>query len=339
MSPRDTTGGSIGSATCPIVERLPRVFCGVPEEGVGSRPDRPYTAAMPELPEVETVRRGLSAAMDGAILSSVTLRRPDLRFPFPPEFAVRLAGRRVLSVGRRAKYLVADLTGDLVLAMHLGMTGSFRVEQPQADAAVPGRYYHARGTEDRHDHVRLELENGITITYNDPRRFGFMTLVDRAAMASHPLFKDIGIEPLDPGFDGPVLSTLMAGRTAPLKAALLDQRLIAGLGNIYVCEALHRSGLSPRRLAGTLARRDGGVTARASRLAAAIKAVLVEAVAAGGSSLRDYRHTDGALGTFQHGFAAYDREHAPCATPRCRGTIRRIVQGGRSTFFCGECQR
>ena len=294
---------------------------------------------MPELPEVETVRRGLADAMTGAVLSRVTLRRPDLRFPFPPDFAGRLTGRRIRSLGRRAKYLMADLEGDLVLAMHLGMTGSFRVEAPRGDATVPGRYHHARSEDSRHDHVLFELDSGIAITYNDPRRFGFMTLLSRAELPVHPLFRAIGTEPLDADFDGPALSALMAGKATPLKAALLDQTLIAGLGNIYVCEALHRAGLSPRRIAGTLARKDGGTTARAHRLVACIKAVLAEAVEAGGSSLRDYRHTDGTLGTFQHGFGAYDREHDPCGTPHCRGTIRRIVQSGRSTFFCGKCQR
>ena len=285
------------------------------------------------------MRRGLVDAMAGAVLSRVTLRRPDLRFPFPPHFESRLAGRRVESVGRRAKYVMAALEGDLVLAMHLGMTGSFRVEAPRSEAVVPGRTYYARSEDSRHDHVVFELDNGIAVTYNDPRRFGFMTLVGRADLNSHPLFRAIGTEPLDDGFDGAALSALLAGRTTPLKAALLDQRLIAGLGNIYVCEALHRARLSPRRIAGTLASRDGGPTARAHRLALCIREVLAEAVEAGGSSLRDYRHTDGALGTFQHGFRAYDREHAACATRHCRGTIRRIVQSGRSTFFCGECQR
>ena len=297
-----------------------------------------YLSAMPELPEVETVRRGLHGAMSGATIARVAVNRPDLRFPFPADFATRLAGRRIERVGRRAKYVLADLDDGQVLAMHLGMTGSFRVEAATILDLSAG-YYHERATADRHDHVRFELGTGVTVTYNDPRRFGFMTLLGAGELASHPLFRLIGVEPLSEAFDGAALARLMSGKAAPLKAALLDQRLIAGLGNIYVCEALHRAGLSPRRLAGTLARRDGTPTARAERLAAAIRAVLEEAVAAGGSSLRDYRHTDGTLGTFQHGFRAYDREHAPCPTPRCRGTVQRIVQGGRSTFFCGQCQR
>jgi len=308
---------------------------------------------MPELPEVETVRRGLAQAMTGATFTTVEQRRPDLRFPFPERFAERLDGRRVEAVGRRAKYLVIDLDDGTVLAVHLGMTGSFRVTAAARGTAgghetVPGRYYHARGgpasiagspVGSPHDHVRFTFDNGVAITYNDPRRFGFMVLVARAAFDAHPLFRAIGVEPLGESFDAATLARLMAGRAAPLKAALLDQRLIAGLGNIYVCEALHRAGLSPRRAAGTLARRDGGPTAGAIRLATAVRAVLDEAVAAGGSTLRDYRHTDGELGTFQHGFRAYDREGEACCNPGCRGTIGRIVQNGRSTFFCGVCQR
>ncbi|WP_131195624.1 bifunctional DNA-formamidopyrimidine glycosylase/DNA-(apurinic or apyrimidinic site) lyase [Lichenihabitans psoromatis] len=296
---------------------------------------------MPELPEVETVRRGLASAMEGEVLARVTLNRPDLRFPFPPSFIERLQGRRLISMGRRAKYLLAELDDGLLLAMHLGMTGSFRVRAPGAGGAdtVTSHYYYERNTESLHDHVRFDLGSGMTITYNDPRRFGFMTLVEPGGLDSHPLFRGIGVEPLSNAFDGATLSRLMAGKSTSLKAALLDQTLIAGLGNIYVCESLHRARLSPRRMAGTLARKDGGPTARAERLSTMIRDVLNEAVEAGGSSLRDYRHTDGALGTFQHGFRAYDREGEPCTTPSCRGMIRRIVQSGRSTFFCAECQR
>ena len=308
---------------------------------------------MPELPEVETVRRGLAQAMTGATFTAVDQRRPDLRFPFPERFAERLRGRRVLAVGRRAKYLVVDLDDGTVLAAHLGMTGSFRVmaggaaDGPPSEPreSLPGSFYYGRGATTApgapspHDHVRFDFDTGASITYNDPRRFGFMVLVEPGGLAAHPLFRGIGVEPLDDGFDAGILARLMAGKAAPLKAALLDQRLIAGLGNIYVCEALHRAGLSPRRAAGTLARADGGPTAGARRLAAAIRAVLDEAVAAGGSTLKDYRHTDGELGTFQHGFRAYDREDAPCPNPGCRGVIGRIVQSGRSTFFCALCQR
>lgn len=307
-------------------------------------------STMPELPEVETVRRGLAQAMTGATFTDVDQRRAALRFPFPERFAERLNGRRVEAVGRRAKYLVIDLDDGTVLAAHLGMTGSFRVLAGGSPAAAavestPGSFYYGRGAATTagaaspHDHVRFAFDTGITITYNDPRRFGFMVLVERGALEAHPLFRGIGVEPLGEAFDAGVLARLMAGRAAPLKSALLDQSLIAGLGNIYVCEALHRAGLSPRRAAGTLTRADGGPTARARRLATAIRAVLDEAVAAGGSTLKDYRHTDGELGTFQHGFRAYDREDEACPNPGCRGVIGRIVQSGRSTFFCAECQR
>ena len=313
---------------------------------------------MPELPEVETVRRGLDLAVTGERIRHVELRRPDLRFPFPDRFAARLEGRRIAAVGRRAKYLMIELDDGALLAAHLGMTGSFRIAAPSQEGEdVPGRYYHARepaalqkllqpaslaGASSwlrPHDHVRFEFESGLAVTYNDPRRFGFMTLLRRDEIETHPLFRGIGVEPLGNAFDGRMLAKLLAGRTTPLKAALLDQRLIAGLGNIYVCEALHRAGLSPRRQAGSIVRRDGAPTARAVRLAETIRAVLSEAVEAGGSTLRDYRRTDGALGTFQHGFRAYDREGEACMTANCRGTIGRIVQAGRSTFFCVQCQK
>lgn len=295
-------------------------------------------STMPELPEVETVRRGLASAMTGRRIRAVEQRRADLRFPFPERFAARLTGRRVDAVRRRAKYLLLDLDDDTVLACHLGMTGSFRVAAGGEDR-VPGAFHHARGEAGPHDHVHFDLDDGTRVTYNDPRRFGFMTLVGRAGIDAHPLFRAIGVEPLGGAFDADVLARLLAGRSASLKAALLDQRLVAGLGNIYVCEALHRAKLSPRRAAGSIVRADGAPTARARRLVQAIRAVLVEAVEAGGSTLRDYRHADGSLGTFQHGFRAYDREEGACVTTGCRGTIRRITQNGRSTFFCGQCQR
>ncbi len=312
---------------------------------------------MPELPEVETVRRGLALAFAGDRVSRVALNRPDLRFPFPERFAERLEGRRILAVGRRAKYLMIDLDDGTLLAAHLGMSGSFRIAAPSREAAVPGSYYHARSPAALrqllqpallagasswlrpHDHVRFDFDSGLALTYNDPRRFGFMTLLRREEIEAHPLFRGLGIEPLGNEFDGPRLARLLAGKAAPLKAALLDQRLVAGLGNIYVCEALHRAGLSPRREAGSIVRRDGSATVRALRLATTIRAVLSEAVEAGGSTLRDYRHADGALGTFQHGFRAYDREGQACLTAGCRGIIGRIVQSGRSTFFCPQCQR
>jgi formamidopyrimidine-DNA glycosylase len=293
---------------------------------------------MPELPEVETVRRGLEPAMVGARFSKVEQRRPDLRFALPEGFATRLQGRRVAGLGRRAKYLLADLDRGDVLVMHLGMSGSFRIDT-QKDAGAPGEFHHPRSVASAHDHIVFEMSNGARITYNDPRRFGFMLIVKRADLDSHPLFKGMGVEPLGNELDGALLARLFAAKSAPLKAALLDQRLIAGLGNIYVCEALHRAGLSPRRAAGTLARRNGTPTERARRLAEVIPQVLQEALAAGGSSLRDHRQTDGSLGYFQHRFRVYDREGAPCPTPSCTGTIKRIVQSGRSTFFCGVCQK
>jgi formamidopyrimidine-DNA glycosylase len=293
---------------------------------------------MPELPEVETVRRGLEPAMVGAAFAGVEQRRPDLRFALPDRFAARLQGRRVAALGRRAKYLLADLDDANVLVMHLGMSGSFRIET-RAGARKAGNFHHPRSEAGLHDHIVFNMSNGARIVYNDPRRFGFMLIIPRAELATHPLFAGMGVEPLGNELDAALLARLFAGRAAPLKAALLDQRLIAGLGNIYVCEALHRAGLSPRRAAGTLARRNGVPTARTHRLAEVIPQVLNEAVAAGGSTLRDHRQTDGTLGYFQHRFRVYDREGERCPRPGCRGMIRRIVQSGRSTFFCGVCQR
>jgi formamidopyrimidine-DNA glycosylase len=292
---------------------------------------------MPELPEVETVRRGLAPVLVGATIARVEQRRADLRFPFPENFVARLAGRRVETLGRRAKYLLAGLEGGATLVMHLGMSGSFRVERDGA-SAIPGVFHHPRSRLGAHDHVVFELSNGAAIVYNDPRRFGFMTLAE-ADIASHPLFRHLGVEPLGGELSGAMLARLFAGKTTALKAALLDQTLIAGLGNIYVCEALHRARLSPRRAAGTLARQDGSPTARARRLADVIPAVLEEAVEAGGSSLRDHRQTDGSLGYFQHSFRVYGRVDDPCSDLKCDGTIQRIVQNGRSTFFCARCQR
>jgi len=286
---------------------------------------------VPELPEVETVRRGLEAAMAGARLTGVEQRRPDLRFPFPERFAERLTGQRVEALRRRAKYLIADLDGAEVLVMHLGMSGSFRIEQ--ARGPIPG----AGAKNSLHDHVAFDLSTGARIVYNDPRRFGFMQLIPRPEFAAHPLFNNIGIEPLGDAFDGAALARLFAGKTTSLKAALLDQALIAGLGNIYVCEALHRAGLSPRRAAASLACNDGTPSARATRLARAIGEVLKEAVAVGGSSLRDHRKTDGALGYFQHSFRVYGRAGQRCS--RCGGLVRRITQAGRATFYCTGCQR
>jgi formamidopyrimidine-DNA glycosylase len=276
--------------------------------------------------------------MVGSRFSKVDQRRPDLRFALPERFVERLQGRRVAALARRAKYLVADLDDASLLIMHLGMSGSFRIEMC-AGSDRPGKFHRPRSEAALHDHVVFDMSNGARIIYNDPRRFGFMLILPRAEFNSHPFFAGMGIEPLGNELGGALLARLFAGKAAPLKAALLDQRLIAGLGNIYVCEALHRAGLSPRRAAGTLARRNGAPTEHAHRLAEVIPQVLNEAIEAGGSSLRDHRQTDGTLGYFQHRFRVYDREGEPCPTPECSGTIRRIVQSGRSTFFCRVCQR
>ena len=289
---------------------------------------------MPELPEVETVRRGLAPVMEGRRIEAVRLARADLRFPFPPGFAARLTGRRVERLGRRAKYLLAGLDGGTTLIAHLGMSGAFRVE----GLLPPGQFVYPKGKIAAHDHVTLELD-GATIIYNDPRRFGFMTLADTALLDQHPYFAHLGAEPVAGGVTAGSLAKALAGKKTPLKAALLDQRVIAGLGNIYVCEALWRAKLSPRRLAGTLVRQDGRPGAALVRLTAAIVTVIEEAIAAGGSSLRDYVAADGSLGRFQHTFAVYGREEDPCPRPACDGTVARIVQGGRSTFFCPQCQR
>lgn len=276
--------------------------------------------------------------MQNARIERVEARRPDLRFPLPDRFAERLGGRTVTGLGRRAKYLLADLDDGMVLIMHLGMSGSFRVSLA-GEEALPGEFHHPRTKIAAHDHVVFTLSGGATVTYNDPRRFGFMLLVPRAGIETHPMFADLGAEPAGNAFDAAYLAARLAGRTMPLKAALLDQRIVAGLGNIYVCEALHRARLSPMRAAGTLATPAGGPNARAVRLVEAIRAVIGEAIEAGGSSLRDHVRADGSLGYFQHAFRVYDREGAPCPTPGCRGTVTRIVQSGRSTFLCPRCQR
>ncbi len=293
---------------------------------------------MPELPEVETVRRGLEPAMVGQKIKKVEQRRPDLRFPLPEHFPERLAGRTITGLSRRAKYLLVHLDDGVVLVCHLGMSGSFRVEEG-AKSLQQGEFHHERSKALAHDHVVVHLSSGARVTYNDPRRFGFMDLVPQATLSEHPFFRDLGVEPLGNELDGAHLAGLFKGRKAPLKAALLDQRLIAGLGNIYVCESLHRSGLSPKRSAGTLARKSGAPTPGAERLAANIRLVLQDAVQAGGSSLRDHRQTDGSLGYFQHSFRVYDQEGSPCPTNGCGGTVRRIVQSGRSTFYCPKCQK
>ncbi len=288
---------------------------------------------MPELPEVETVRRGLAPVMEGQHFVEVEVRRGDLRWPLPKGFARALQGKTVEGLGRRAKYLLADLSSGDVLLMHLGMSGSFRVGKD----APPGKYYHERSKSVTHDHVIFHMSNGTTVTFNDPRRFGSMKLVPRAKLDSEPLLRALGPEPLGNEFGAAMLAKACAHKKTSLKAALSDQRVVAGLGNIYVCEALFRARLSPKRQASTIADRHGNPNERAEKLAGAIKAVLLDAIEAGGSSLRDYRRADGSLGDFQHNFLVYDREGKPC--PNCKGKVKRIVQVGRSTFYCPSCQK
>jgi formamidopyrimidine-DNA glycosylase len=295
---------------------------------------------MPELPEVEIVRRGLEPIMLGQQFVGVEQRRPDLRFPFPENFAARLEGQTVTAVRRRAKYLIIDLSGGEALVMHLGMSGRFTILPGANQSATAfGDYVYDTGAYPQHDHVVFGLSNQARITYNDPRRFGFMLLVAQAELTTHPLFAAMGVEPLGPNLTAAYLAKRAHGKRVPLKSFLLDQRIIAGLGNIYVCEALHNAALSPRRLASTLCGRAMNPTDRTARLIAVIPDVLRQALDAGGSSLRDYRHTDGTSGDFQRAFAVYGREGQTCQRPGCDGTIARIVQAQRSTFFCPTCQR
>ncbi len=292
---------------------------------------------MPELPEVETVRRGLAPTMEGATLKRLELRRSDLRFPLPPDMAKSLEGRRIEALSRRAKYLMVYFEGGAVLVCHLGMSGSFRTFE-----GVVGEFTHARSALKKHDHVVFHLEraDGRTaqVVYNDPRRFGFMFTGSTADIFENPHLKALGLEPTGNALDGPALAARMRNKSAPLKSALLDQSLIAGLGNIYVCEALWRSGLSPKRKAGTLVRKNGAPTSKCEQLSSDIRTVIADAIKAGGSSLRDHVQTDGSLGYFQHSFAVYDREGAACSKDNCAGTIKRITQSGRSTFYCSKCQ-
>jgi formamidopyrimidine-DNA glycosylase len=293
---------------------------------------------MPELPEVETVRRGLAPVMEKKRILHADIRRANLRFAFPEKFTERLTGRSITALGRRAKYLMADLDDGEVLIMHLGMTGRFIIEAG-AKLSAPGEFTQEITRHTAHDHVVFHMEGGARITYNDVRRFGFMVLVPRADIETHQLTRDIGIEPLGNGLNADVLAELFAGKATPLKAALLDQKLIAGLGNIYVCEALFRAGLSPLRAAGTIAGPSPKARLQREVLVQVIRTVLEEAIEAGGSTLRDFTHADGSLGYFQHRFKVYDREGEPCPNPACSGVVERIVQSGRSTFFCASCQR
>jgi len=289
------------------------------------------TWLMPELPEVETVRRGLEPALAGARLSRVEQRRPDLRFVFPEGFVQRLTGARIERLERRAKFILAPLDRGDVLIMHLGMSGRFEVEGA-ARGERPGVFHYAAPANPKHAHVIFETDAGCRVTYFDPRRFGFMDLIAQDALAEHPFFARMGPEPLSAAFDGGVLARAFKGRKPSPKTLLLDQRVVAGLGNIYVCEALWRAHISPLKPVGRLKR------ARLDLLAEAIRTVLTEAIEAGGSSLRDYAGADGALGYFQHRFCVYDREGQPCPTLGCPGVVERVVQAGRSTFFCRSCQ-
>ena len=293
---------------------------------------------MPELPEVETVRRGLQPVMEGSKIVKAEARRKDLRFPFQKDFVARLEGQTVTGLGRRAKYLMADLASGDVLLMHLGMSGSFRVIKDE-EAKTPGQFHHPRAEDRAHDHVVFHMSSGAAVVFNDPRRFGYMKIIARKALDDEPLLQGLGPEPLGNEFDAAMLARACASKKTSLKAALLDQRVVAGLGNIYVCEALFRSHLSPRRLAATLATKKGEPTDHAKRLVTAIHGVLNQAIKAGGSSLRDHRQTSGELGYFQHSFQVYDREGEKCQTAGCSGIVRRFTQNGRSTFWCPKCQK
>ena len=290
---------------------------------------------MPELPEVETVRMGLRPVLEGHRITHVETRRGDLRVPFPKQFVKRLTNRDVTALRRRAKYLLADLDSGETFVIHLGMSGRMSV-YAEGHARKLGRYVHDTASQEvghgKHDHVVIESDAPARIVYTDHRRFGLMTLIATKKIAQHPLFRDLGIEPLSKGFDPAYLEGALAGKKTPIKSALLDQRVVAGLGNIYVCEALFRARISPKRLAKNVSPKSTPV------LVKAIKLVLRDAIEAGGSSLRDHKRVDGELGDFQHRFAVYDREGKPCPSG-CGGVVKRIVQAGRSTFFCPKCQK
>lgn len=295
---------------------------------------------MPELPEVETVRRGLAPVMEEQTITKAEIRRKNLRFDFPENLADRLEGRVITALGRRSKYLLADLDDGSVVVMHLGMSGSFRVVEPQ-DTHLLGEesFHHERGKNPKHDHVALHLTSGAVILYNDPRRFGFFDLIPRAELPDHPYFAKLGPEPVGNSLSADYLASRFAGKKTPLKSALLDQHNIAGLGNIYVCEALHRSGLDPKRAAGSLVTKTGKPSAKLILLTDEIRQTIAEAIEAGGSTLKDHTKADGSLGYFQHRFKTYDREGEACRKEGCGGTIERITQSGRSTFFCPKCQK
>ncbi len=283
---------------------------------------------MPELPEVETVRRGLEPAMKNQLIAKADVNRPDLRWPFPPNLADRLTGARVLGLRRRSKYILIDLDSDETLIVHLGMSGRMLVSGIQL-----GQFFLDHPAVEKHDHVVLHMENNARITFNDARRFGMMDLAVTAAVEQHKLLASLGPEPLGNSFDEAYLISAFAGKTAPIKSLLLDQRIIAGLGNIYVCEVLYRAKILPMCKAGGLSK------SRIGKILPIIREVLEEAILAGGSSLKDYRQTGGELGYFQHNFQVYDREGLPCASDECTGVIKRVTQVGRSSFYCPICQR
>ena len=283
---------------------------------------------MPELPEVETVRRGLEPVMAGRVIEHAQVNRPDLRWPFPPRMAERLTGARVLGLRRRSKYILADLDRGETLLIHLGMSGRMLIS-----GAALGTFHHDHPAPAKHDHVVFDMQGGARVTFNDARRFGAMDLLPTAGAEAHPLLAVLGPEPLGNDFHESWLAGRLAGRATPIKSALLDQHVVAGLGNIYVCEVLYRAGIHPARLARDI------TAAEVARLVPLVRDVLAEAIEAGGSSLRDYRQADGELGYFQHSFRVYGREGGACATPGCGETVARIVQSGRSSFFCPRCQR
>jgi formamidopyrimidine-DNA glycosylase len=283
---------------------------------------------VPELPEVETVRRGLAPVMEGQVIARAEVRRPDLRWPFPPQMAERLTGQRVERLRRRSKYILADLGSGETLILHLGMSGRILIS-----GEMQGNFHHHHPAPEKHDHVVLDMESGARITFNDARRFGAMDLAPTLSVEQHPLLAGLGPEPLGNAFHEDYLVARLHGRNTPVKAALLDQKVVAGLGNIYVSEALYRAGISPRRKAARIA------APRVRALVPVIREVLTEAIEAGGSSLRDHRQTNGELGYFQHTFRVYDRAGQTCPTPGCPGTIQRVVQSGRSSFYCPHCQR
>jgi formamidopyrimidine-DNA glycosylase len=294
---------------------------------------------MPELPEVETVRAGLEPVLRGRRFVRVEQRRRDLRFPLPERFADRLTGRRVAKLDRRAKYILVHLDKAEVLAVHLGMTGRFSVSRRGSGKSQLGEFTHDHGADAKHDHLVFTMSGGAVVTYNDARRFGYMTLIPEQQLAQDAFFRGLGVEPLSDDLDALHLARRAAGRRTDLKAFLMDQRIIAGLGNIYVCEALFRAGLDPWRAASRLATKNARPTPAGERLVVAVKSVLEDAIRAGGSTLRDYKQANGDIGSFQHHFAVYGREGEPCAREGCRGTVRRRTQGGRSTFYCPACQR